>query len=127
MDGKGAEMSKIILTDEMIKKWLEEIPNMRNVTDNYPPLAALSMSVVFEILELSLKELASFRTRIAELEALTTWQPIETAPEGQSILLGWFVADFWRIEQSSRYNSTWRALQRATHWMPLPKPPEEQK
>jgi hypothetical protein len=69
MDGKGAEMSEITLTDEMIKKWLEEIPNMRKATDNYPSLAALSMSVVFEVLELSLRELSALRTRIAELEA----------------------------------------------------------
>jgi hypothetical protein len=70
VDGKGAGMSEIILTDKLIRDWLDEIPNMRKVTDNYPSLAALSMSVVFEVLELSLKELASLRSRIAELEAL---------------------------------------------------------
>lgn len=66
------------------------------------------------------------------------WQPIETAPRtGERFLMwsrdGGFFAGNWpqgcaagewlRIRGEWRGASHWRA-QEATHWMPLPAPPE---
>ena len=67
---EGEEMSEheIILTDKIVKDWIEEIPNMRVATENYPGFSALAHAVVFEVLELSLLELVDLRARIAELE-----------------------------------------------------------
>jgi len=59
---------EIILTDKIVKDWIEEIPNMRVATENYPGFSALAHAVVFEVLELSLLELVDLRARIAELE-----------------------------------------------------------
>lgn len=72
--------------------------------------------------------------RIKELEAQLAWQPIETAPKtGISVLLwdedsiectiGWYrvnhTGDQWRNENDLGIE--------ATHWMPLPNMPKENK
>ena len=121
---EGEEMSEheIILTDKIVKDWIEEIPNMRVATENYPGFSALAHAVVFEVLELSLLELVDLRTRIAELEAMTTWQPIETCPVETEIIVGnCFSKVVFQCEiMENRINAKWY-----THWMPSPKPPEE--
>jgi hypothetical protein len=59
------------------------------------------------------------------------WQPIETAPkdgthilawfdEAQQHLLLWWFADNWRFKGSDTI-----PIVTPTHWMSLPKPPEE--
>lgn len=59
------------------------------------------------------------------------WQPIETAPkDGTWVLLssaGWTHGQ-WEIAQWSAYAECWQtydtAILGATHWMPLPAPPQ---
>ena len=111
--------------------------------------------VDLEIARLELKqlissneELASIRTRIAELEAFLgeygsceecelhrTWQPIETAPKSRSILaldkIGeWMVSvewdeheDCWIDYEGQLYRDNY--FDYWTENLPLPKPPEE--
>ena len=61
-------------------------------------------------------------SRIAELEAMTQWQPIETCPVETEIIVGnCFSKVVFQCEiMENRINAKWY-----THWMPLPKPPEE--
>ena len=82
----------------------------------------------------------SNRARIAELEEARAWQPIETAPESEAILL-WspfgscFIAP-WPIPNVSLHREQIVAMAlrsgslphkgyAPTHWMPLPAPPTE--
>ena len=67
--------------------------------------------------------------RIKELEALTTWQPIETAQKDGTMLR---LYDPTYRHQGDGYHFSdlgiWvsQAVEiHPTHWMPLPKPPEE--
>lgn len=61
------------------------------------------------------------------------WQPIETAPHGRRVLLGWhdWRDHHWCMEvgpatQGRRVGnaSSISAHGSATHWMPLPAPPK---
>ena len=76
------------------------------------------------------QELSALRSRIAELEALTTWQPISSAPkDGLRIRL---------CENPQGVTGRWRTINgrsgwfsegyfiKPTHWMPLLEPPKEQ-
>jgi len=78
---------------------------------------------------LARSEFAALRTRIAELEALTTWQPIETAPKDVEILVE---DDDGVIHHVEMENGAWVSLSNKleevygiVNWMQLPKPPEE--
>lgn len=59
------------------------------------------------------------------------WQPIDTAPADTELLLGWFhqfLGDgrCWHMTVDfacSTRGGWWHG--QATHWMPLPEPPEE--
>ena len=79
-------------------------------------------------------DIAVLQARIAELEALTQWQPIETAPKdgtvirvsdlvGRERLASWY-------KESKYFDGHWmlklEKIPEITHWMPLPKPPEEE-
>ena len=66
---------------------------------------------------------------------MSDWQPIETAPTGVTVRLGrWDVFDGhlrWREREGVAFKRVfwlWRARaddwMNATHWMPLPAPPE---
>ena len=76
--------------------------------------------------------LISKEARIAELEALTTWQPIETCPKNKDVLLlimGEIAKGFYspKIKQFEAEGCYYHDIScnLVTHWMPLPKPPEE--
>ena len=79
------------------------------------------------------KELATLKARIAELEAMTTWQPIETCPEKTDVLLLIPSISGLHVEQGEKIRNQYFALYgysrefEPTHWMPVPKTPEEQK
>lgn len=63
------------------------------------------------------------------------WQPIETAPHEELLVLGWWElwpTKVWKQEIAlasagerfpNGYSNRWEHG-RATHWMPLPVPPE---
>lgn len=62
------------------------------------------------------------------------WQPIETAPKNERLLLlrqkdgdewsGTFVG-YWSHSRSSWMYGIGRRIPNPTHWMPLPEPPEQ--
>ena len=72
--------------------------------------------------------------RIAELEALTTWQPIETAPERVDILILVQMRVGIQVEQVEMIDGHYFRLyygisaeyHNPTHWMPLPSAPTEE-
>jgi len=68
------------------------------------------------------EEFSKLEARIAELEAMTQWQPIETCPVETEIIVGnCFSKVVFQCEiMENRINAKWY-----THWMPSPKPPEE--
>lgn len=59
---------------------------------------------------------------------MSEWQPIETAPKGNKLLL--YGPDFYGYvsydihEVDGFQNPTYWKLQGYTHWMPLPEPPK---
>jgi hypothetical protein len=71
-------------------------------------------------------ELAQFRNRIKELEARTTWQPIETAPDETEILIldDEVYQAHWDKEELLWYCEGADMYLLPTHWMPLPEPPK---
>ena len=70
------------------------------------------------------KELADLRTRIAELEALTQWQPIESAPKYTWIYVKRELSETdYVVEKVYNIIGFWN--EPVVGWMPLPKPPEE--
>jgi len=64
-------------------------------------------------------DLAVLRTRIAELEALTQWQPIETAKDGDLVVLFGGVS---YVTVGIVNKSVKKVM---SLWTPIPKPPEE--
>lgn len=69
---------------------------------------------------------------IQGLKQAQEWRPIETAPHGEEVLLGWLGWDgAWNMEVSQA-SWSWGAKTKisrhgqATHWQPLPQPPREQ-
>ena len=69
------------------------------------------------------------RDYVAEIERLRKWRPIDTAPRDADVLLGWW--QDWPERQwecaaglAGSTKGGWLHGQ-ATHWMPLPAPPED--
>ena len=58
-------------------------------------------------------------------DTIPTWQPIETAPKGESYLAYYPVHDMGRYTLPARITSKDGGgdTRKPTHWMPLPKPP----
>ena len=54
---------------------------------------------------------------------MSEWKPIETAPDDELVLLGWWVnvpdvGKWWEVEVEYPRKGP-------THWMPLPTPPKD--
>ena len=69
------------------------------------------------------------KARIAELEALTQWQPIETAPiKPEGDYLGFQCGEvfkmYWNYFRDGWVDCYSEVFSEPSHWMPLPKPPE---
>ena len=55
------------------------------------------------------------------------WQPIETAPKGEQVLVLWLDGRAISSSTLCRYPHGWdweHSVESPTHWMPLPEPPE---
>jgi len=72
----------------------------------------------------------ALRARVAELEAMTTWQPISIAPENDEAVLIYIDKVYIAWRPNPMLN-IWNCPElggrikiEPTHWMPLPKPPE---
>ena len=71
--------------------------------------------------------------RVQEFIEAHTWQPIETAKNGELLLFGCFHGGKWYVKIAKKGNGvSWRCVNIpvgfrdfscATHWMPIPEPP----
>ena len=74
------------------------------------------------------EEIATLKAEVARLRSLTQWQPIQTAPIGQQVLLLCKKGDWIGLPKhfvciSAVYRDTGPGL--ATHWMPMPTPAKD--
>ena len=105
---------------ELNKKNLADFDDVeiciKQVEINYPIHA--------EIVESAARIYADLRARIVELE--NPWQPIETCPENEHVLLLEGYAVIGKLTVWDDGEKAWSpySINKPTHWMPLPKPPE---
>ena len=70
------------------------------------------------------EEIERLKKEVAKLRKATEWQPIETVPSGKVLL-------YYPEQTGQNPLSEWiiiglgwaKTFRKATHWMPLPKPP----
>ena len=69
--------------------------------------------------------------RALEAAERAAWQPVETAPHNEAVILGWMYNGKWEIDVHEYSwglsNSVASNLSRhsyATHWRPIPEPPD---
>ena len=67
---------------------------------------------------------------------MSEWQPIETAPMDERVVMGYFgpghdrygfaaISHFFKWEaMPKRLPTNWPITEAPTHWMPLPEPPK---
>lgn len=100
-----------------------EILKMKAALRNYP-----EYDRIFEQYQ-SMRDLArELEEKLAAEQANRTWQPIATAPQGYSndVLLGSAKDRSWVGTVGGADMSDAQCRRNVpTHWMPLPKPPEE--
>lgn len=83
-------------------------------------------------LDVTLGELRALGRILTALRGAQGWQPIETAPHEELVVLGWREGDRWKQEIAlasagerfaNGYSNRWcHGL--ATHWQPLPPAPD---
>ena len=103
---------------------MSALDDLVNRHDNHCPCFFRNSRLEFCICNAinAINELTSLRTRIAELEAMTTWQPIETIPKKEGVVI---VYTEYGETYSRKIYATDNDYSHITHWMPKPQPPKE--
>ena len=90
-----------------------------------PETIWVSPSMGKQLLNPYVNVMGEVATQYTRTDTIPTWQPIETAPKGESYLAYYPVHDMGRYTLPARITSKDGGgdTRKPTHWMPLPKPP----